>query len=69
MAKWGKGDGEWGTYAGQDYDDQLWKLTPRFGAAGIADVLWSVDNRKGANDFSETITITRGDVCKTLIVK
>jgi hypothetical protein len=60
MAKWGKKDDDWGTYAGPDYDSQLWKLKPRFKSEGVADVLWSCDNREGSQDIAEEITITTG---------
>ena len=30
LTKWGKPDDSWGTYAGPNYPDQLWKLVPRY---------------------------------------
>ena len=60
MAKFGSGNGDWGTYAGADYDDQLWKLTPRFKSSGDVDVVWSFDNRAGSQDLTKEITITTG---------
>ncbi|CAB4005144.1 tetratricopeptide repeat 28-like [Paramuricea clavata] len=60
IAKWGKGDGEWGTYDGDLYDDQVWKLVPRFKAAISNINIWSCDNREGSVDFSEEKSVTIG---------
>ena len=60
LTKFGKDDGNWGTYDGADYDDQIWKLTPRFKAEVKDVILWSCDNREGSQDFSEEITVTTG---------
>ncbi len=32
MAKWGKANGDWGTYSGADGNDRLWRLVPRYEA-------------------------------------
>lgn len=45
ITKWGDGDDDWGTYVGPDYDDQLWKLVPRFKASASEREIWSCDNR------------------------
>ena len=60
IAKWGKGDGDWGTYTEGFYEDQLWKLVPRFKAEIRNVTVWSVDNRQGTLDFTEEITVTTG---------
>ena len=61
LAKWGKDDDDWGTYSGsEEYDDQIWKLTPRFRANVQEIVIWEADNRKGSNDFTEVVTVTKG---------
>ena len=62
MAKWGKGDGDWGTYDGKDYDSQLWKLTPRYTSKDYTDVIWECDNRTGSQDFSEERFVRRGNM-------
>lgn len=60
IAKWGKKDGDWGTYAGPLYEDQDWKLVPRFQADIKEVIIWSCDNREGTQDFSEKIKVTTG---------
>ena len=60
LAKWGKGDGDWGTYDGDIYEDQSWKLVPRFKANVSNVTIWSCDNRQGSEPFSEEITVTTG---------
>ena len=48
LAKWGKGDGDWGTYDGDIYEDQSWKLVPRFNANVSNVTIWRCDNRQGS---------------------
>ena len=60
LAKWGKGDGDWGTYDGDIYEDQSWKLVPRFKANVSNVTIWSCDNRRGSIPFSQKIIVTTG---------
>ena len=45
LAKPGKRDDQIVMYEGPDYEDQLWKLVPRFTANAKESVIWSIDNR------------------------
>jgi len=62
MTKFGKSDGNWGTYTGPAvYDDQHWKVTPRFESSGLLwDTIWQIDNRQGSMPVTKEITITTG---------
>ena len=60
MAKWGSPDTWMGTYEGPNYDDQLWKLKPRYEVKIEDVVIWSTDNRQGIKDFSESIKVIQG---------
>lgn len=60
LAKYGKGDDQWGTYDRDIYEDQSWKLVPRFKANVRNETIWSCDNRQGSEPFSEEITVTTG---------
>ena len=60
MAKWGHNDGDWGTFAGDKYEDQLWKLVPRFDATMAFTTVWEADNRQGSQPFSQKVKVTKG---------
>jgi len=50
-----------GVVAGTHGDlDQVWSIIPRYEANYVKTVIWSTDNRKGTNDFSETVKVSKG---------
>lgn len=59
FAKWGKGNGDWGTYNYNGGDDLHWKLTPRFTAVAGEDVIFKVCNG-GSTPIKREITYTKG---------
>lgn len=44
----------------QENDFTKWVLVPRFRANYVKTVIWSADNRRGSQDFSETVKLTKG---------
>ena len=61
IAKWGKSDIDWGSASNvEEYEDQVWQLTPRYKVSIQPVVIWSVDNRHGSLDFWEEVTINEG---------
>ena len=45
LAKWGKGDRDFGSYAGPNCNNQLWKLEPRYRAQGAEKLVWDTTNK------------------------
>jgi hypothetical protein len=47
-------------YGGPLYEDQLWKLVPRFTVSIQTEQLFQFDNRQGSKPISKEITVTTG---------
>ena len=56
----GKADKDWGAYDGPIYEDQSWKLVPRFKPDANFVTIWSVDNLQGTTPVVREISVTTG---------
>jgi len=60
MGKYGHGDRDVAMYGGPLYEDQLWKLVPRFTVSIHTEQLFHFDNRQGSSPIPKEITVTTG---------
>lgn len=60
MAKYGHEDRDVAMYSGPRYQDQLWRLVPRFEVSIRTDKVFHFDNRQGSSPVPKEITVTTG---------
>lgn len=60
IAKYGRGNDQVVMYSGRLYEDQLWKLVPRFEARIATKEVFHFDNRQGSRSIQRQISVTTG---------